>query len=161
MIFQETIKWVEKELKCGRNDTVHDFLAYLAGQMIELNKTRNEEIRGFLQWLEREIGVEIEWLANKTSIKEYHENNFDHFLMVLKKNRKKLHIDPSVREKQEFIERHFTKSMSILAPLKERVEETDDLIDEIVFRLYDLSDEEINTVKGDMKNRRGSMEAVT
>jgi hypothetical protein len=161
MIFQETIKWVEKELKYGRNDTVHDFLAYLAGQMIELNRTRNEEIKGFLQWLEHEIGVEIECLANKTSIKEYHENGFDHFLTVLKKNRKKLSIDPSDRKKQELLERHYTGSMSILAPLKERVKETDDLIDEIVFRLYELSDEEINIVKGDAENRRGSMEGVT
>jgi hypothetical protein len=161
MIFQETIKWVEKELEYGRDDTVHDFLAYLAGQMIGLNKTKNEEIKGFLQWLEREIGVEIESLANKTSIKEYHENGFDHFLTVLKKNRRRLSIDPSDREKQELLERHYTKSMSILAPLKERIKETDDLIDEIVFRLYDLSDEEIDIMKSDAKNRQTSKDAVT
>ena len=53
MLFQNTIQWVENELKVGRNDTVHDFLAYLAEQMIELNKTKNEEIKGFLKWLER------------------------------------------------------------------------------------------------------------
>lgn len=31
--------------------------------------------RVFLKWLEREIGAEIESLANKTAIKEYHEHN--------------------------------------------------------------------------------------
>jgi low affinity Fe/Cu permease len=39
--------------------------------MIEMNKAKNEEIKGFLKWLEREIGTEIDTLANKTAIKEY------------------------------------------------------------------------------------------
>jgi hypothetical protein len=60
MIFQGTITWVEEELKKGRSDTVHDFLAYLAERMIELNKRKNEEINGFLKWLEREIGCNME-----------------------------------------------------------------------------------------------------
>lgn len=53
MIFSDTIKWVEQELKDGRNDTVHDFLDFLAEQMIDLNKAKSEEIKGFLKWLER------------------------------------------------------------------------------------------------------------
>ena len=60
--------WVDKELRYGRNDTVHDFLAYLAEQMIELNKAKNEEIKGFLKWLDREIGIGIDALTNKTAI---------------------------------------------------------------------------------------------
>ncbi|MFH1212274.1 MAG: hypothetical protein V1659_05110 [Candidatus Woesearchaeota archaeon] len=60
MTIKETIKWVEKELINGRNDTVHDLLAYLAEQMIDMNKQKNEEIKDFLKWLEREIGAEIE-----------------------------------------------------------------------------------------------------
>ena len=38
-----------------RSDVVHDLLAFLAEGMIEMNKTKGEEIRGFLRWLEREI----------------------------------------------------------------------------------------------------------
>jgi hypothetical protein len=145
MTFQNTIKWVEQELKNGRNDTVHDFLAYLAEQMIAMNKEKNEEIKGFLKWLEREIGAEIEELSNKTAIKEYHDHSFVHLLEVLKRNKKKISLDTSDRKKQELLEKHFTKSMSVLEPLKA----TDELIDEIVYRLYELTEEEFGIVKGE------------
>lgn len=35
--------------------------------MIEMNK-KNEEIKGFLKWFERDIGSEIDSLANKTAV---------------------------------------------------------------------------------------------
>ena len=38
--------------------------------MIEMNKDKNKEIKGFLKWFEREIGAEIDTLTNKTAIKE-------------------------------------------------------------------------------------------
>ena len=38
--------------------------------------------------------------------------------------------------------------MSILEPLKNRIKATDELIDEIVYRLYGLTQEEIKVVKG-------------
>ena len=34
-------------------DAVHDFLAFLADQMIEMNKKKQAEVKGFLEWLER------------------------------------------------------------------------------------------------------------
>lgn len=88
--------------------------------MIEMNKRKNDEIKGFLKWLEREIGAEIDNLANKTALKEYHEHDFNQLLVVLKKNRNKVSIDPSDRKKQEMLEKQFAESMSILEPLKAR-----------------------------------------
>jgi len=38
--------------------------------------------------------------------------------------------------------------MSILDPLKARIKDTDKLIDEIVYRLYGLTEEEIKIVDG-------------
>lgn len=55
--------------------------------------------RVFLKWPEREIGTEIDTLANKTAIKEYHEHDFNQLLDVLEKNRNKISIDPSDRKK--------------------------------------------------------------
>lgn len=124
----------------------HDLLAYLAEQMVEMNKKKNEEIKGFLKWLEREIGAEIDSLTNKTFLKEYHEHDFNQLLEILKKNRNKVSIDPSDRKTQELLENQFTKSLSILEPLKARIKATDELIDEIVYRLYGLTKEEINVV---------------
>lgn len=66
-----------------KSDIAHDLLAYLAEQMIEMNKRKNGEIKGFLKWLEREIGAEIDNLANKTTIKEYHEHDFNQIVYRL------------------------------------------------------------------------------
>jgi len=116
--------------------------------MIEMKRKKNEEIKGFLKWFEREIGAEIVSLANKTAIKEYHETDFNHLLEVLKKNRNKISINLSVRKTQELLENQFAKSMSILDPLKTKIKATDELIDEIVYRLYGLTEEEIKIIKG-------------
>jgi len=131
-----------------KSDVVHDFLAFLAEQMIEMNKEKNREIKNFLKWLEREIGTEIENLKNKTVLKEYHNRDFNKLLEVLKKNRKIITIDPSDRKVQEHLEKEFNRSMSVLEPLKAKIKETDKLIDEIVYRLYGLTEEEIEIVEG-------------
>ena len=113
-------------------------------------KKKTEKIKCFLKWLEREIGAEIDSLANKTTIKEYHEHDFNQRLEVLKKNRNKVSLNPSDRKAQELLENQFTKSLSILEPLKTRIQATDELIAEIVYRLYGLSDDEIKIVKGNV-----------
>ena len=58
-------------------------------------------------------------------------------------------IDASDRKTQELLENQFTKSKSILEPLKAGIKATDELIDEIVYRLYGLAEEEIKVVKGE------------
>jgi hypothetical protein len=148
MTFQETITWVEVELKKGRNDTVHDFLAYLVEQMIELNKRKNEEIKGFLKWLEREIGCNIDKLIGKTFLKDYHEGDLIFVLAILKRNIARLSIDPTNRKFQESLEKHLEESMAVLVPLKKKIKATDNLIDQIVYRLYNLTPEEIEIVAG-------------
>lgn len=45
------------------------------------------------------------------------------------------------------LERQFAENLSILEPLKAGIKATDELIDEIVYRLYGLT-EEIKVVKG-------------
>jgi len=148
MNFQETIQWVEQELKRGRSDTVHDLLAYLAEQMIELNKAKNEEIKGFLKWLEREIGCNIVDLIGKTFLRDYHEaDDIAAILAILKRNQQKLSVDPSSRKFQESLEKHFGESLAVLEPLKGRIKATDNLIDQIVYRLYSLTSEEIEIIE--------------
>lgn len=66
--------------------------------------------------------------------------------------RNKISIDPSDRKKQELLEKHFTKSMSVLEPLKEKIKVADNLIDQIVYKLYGLTDEEIEIVEGRSAN---------
>jgi hypothetical protein len=75
---------------------------------------------------------------------------FNQLVELLKKDRNKVSINPLDRETQELLENQFTKSMSILEPLKARIKATDELIDEIVYKLYGLTEEEIKIVKGDV-----------
>ncbi len=131
-----------------RSDVVHDLLAFLAEQMLEMNKAKGEEIRGFLRWLEREIGVEIETLQNKTAIQSYFNLPLDDLLGILKRNRRSIPIDLSSRDFQESLEREFTSSCAKLTPLLARIQQTDALIDQVVYQLYGLTDEEVVVVEG-------------
>ena len=131
-----------------KSDVVHDLLAFLAERMLEMNKQKQKEVRGFLDWLEGYLGAKIEDLKPKTKILSYYESDYESLLAVLKKNKKKLAVDPSRREPGEALRAEFEGSMSKLGPLRERIKETDELIDAVVYRLYGLTDEEIEIVEG-------------
>ncbi len=137
------------EAKPEESDVVHDLLAHLAERMIEMSKEKNAEIKGFLRWLEGEIGAPVEELANKTAIKEYYLQGFEGFFGALSKNKKKLKegYDVTRREPRERLQQEYGASMAKLAPLLERIKATDELIDAIVYRLYGLTEDEIKIVE--------------
>jgi len=131
-----------------KSDVVHDLLAFLAERMLEMNKVKQKEIRGFLDWLEGYLGAKIEDLKPKTRILSYYESDYESLLAVLKKNKKRLTIDPSRREPGELLRSEFEGSKKKLDPLMDKIRETDELIDAVVYRLYGLTDEEIGIVEG-------------
>ncbi len=148
---------LEKQL--SEADVIHDFLAYLAEQMIELNKQKQTEVTGFLTWLERLICAEIDNLTNKSKIQNYlgdyskqnqadNHLTFDELIDILKKNQKKLKIDPTARKEQETLEKEYQSSLNKLLPVKMQLKQCDWLIDEIVYRLYDLTEEEKAVIAG-------------
>ena len=130
-----------------KSDVVHDLLAFLAERMLEMNKQKQQEIKGFLGWLESYLGAKVEDLTPKTKLQSYYEHDYESFLAVLKKNSKKLAIDPARREPAEAMKAEFEGSMGKLLPLREQIRQTDDLIDAIVYRLYGLTEEEIEIVE--------------
>jgi hypothetical protein len=69
-------------------------------------------------------------------------------LAVLKKNSKKLQVDPARREPRRRFGPKFEGSMGKLGPLRERIRQTNELIDATVYRLYGLTEEEIRIVEG-------------
>ncbi|MCZ7385268.1 MAG: Eco57I restriction-modification methylase domain-containing protein [Candidatus Methanoperedens sp.] len=144
--------------KTEESDVVHDLLAHLAERMIEMNKKKNEEIKGFLRWLEGEIGAPVEELANKTALKEYYAHDFEAFAGALVKNKKKLKegYDPTRREPKEKLQGEFNASVEKLAPRLKRIEATDGLIDAIVYRLYGLTGEEIKIVEGSISGENNA-----
>ncbi|WP_217358207.1 Eco57I restriction-modification methylase domain-containing protein [Anabaena sp. UHCC 0187] len=142
-------------------DVIHDFLAYLAEQMIELNKQKQTEIKGFLTWLERLIGTEIDNLTNKSKIQNYlgdyykqkqgdNHLTLDELIDILKKNKKKIKIDLTTRKEQETLGKEYQSSLNILLPIKQQLQRCDCLIDEIVYLLYGLTEAEKAIIEGNL-----------
>jgi hypothetical protein len=134
-------------------DIIHDFLAHLAEQMIQLNQQKQTEIKGFLKWLERFIGCSVDTLKNKSKIQNYLGDynkqqtldpalNFDNLIKILNQNKKLIKIDPNSRKDQEPIENEYQTSLNTLLPIKTQLKNCDRLIDEIVYQLYGLTPEE-------------------
>lgn len=135
-----------------KSDVVHDLLAYLAEEIINMNKSKSQEIRYFLDWLSREIGVRLDTLSDKTKIMHYYTNKFDDLLCVLKNNRKRLMINVSNREFQENLYREFDNSKLKIVPLMEKIKATDELIDQIIYKLYGLGNDEKMIIKNRNKS---------
>lgn len=129
------------------SDVIHDLLDYLAKQMIDMNERKNKEIKEFLEWFESYIGIEIDDLTNKTKIYQYYTLDFDEFFNILKKNKNKIPVNVLGRELHKDLKSGFEGSLRLLSPLKDKIEATDNLIDQVIYKLYGLSDEEIKIVE--------------
>ncbi|WP_316430782.1 MAG: hypothetical protein EDM05_047885 [Leptolyngbya sp. IPPAS B-1204] len=67
---------------------------------------------------------------------------------LLKKNKKKIEIDPTARKEQQTLEKKYQASLDTLLPIKMQLMRCDNLIDQIVYKLYGLTEEEIAIVEG-------------
>lgn len=143
------------DMEREHSDVVHDLLAFLAEEMTRLHKEKQTEIKGFLTWLEGYLGISIEGLKNKTKIKEYYKGNigWDGFIESLEQNKRAIQsakgLDITRREPQETIRAEIDTSVAKLKPILETIELTDKLIDQIVYKLYGLTEEEIAVVEGE------------
>ena len=132
-----------------KSDVVHDILAFLAEQMIEMNKQKQFEIRGFTDWLEGYCKVKIDELTSRTKLQAYYKCDWNEIKDVLAKNKKKIaELDITRREPLEKINDEYDISIKKLRPLLQKIESTDKLIDQIVYKLYGLTEEEIKIVEG-------------
>jgi hypothetical protein len=137
-----------------REDVVHDLLAWLAQRMIDLNERKHEEKTGFLEWLERTLGCEIDDLQGKTLIRAYDDResiaDFGDLCSRLTSaaNRRQMSADPQSRATQERVEGEYAASMEKLDALNASLAATDALIDRIVYALYGLAEEEIAIIEG-------------
>jgi len=149
-------------------DVVHDLLAFLAERMIELNKQRQKKMKIFLTWLETELEITpdakgrkgIEALTGKTNLKNYLGDYqkgeealpFDDLWEILRKNKRRIRRSLTPTFMQE-VRTAYEDSLAELLPIKETLRHTDGLIDQIVYRLYGLAEEEIEVVEGDTTQR--------
>jgi hypothetical protein len=143
--------WLDARLTAEpeQSDVVHDLLAHLAEQMIAMNKEKQAETRGFLNWLAGYTGLPVEDWTLKTSLKAYYEHDWEEMRGVLDRNSSKItKVNVKGREASDLIRDEWEVSVGKLLPLLTRIAATDRLIDLIVYRLYGLTEEEVAVVEG-------------
>jgi hypothetical protein len=152
---------VQTHIDADKTDVVHDLLAYLAQQMIDLNKRKQAEVKRFLTWVEERLKVRpdkngasgIDGLTGKTILQGYlgdyqkgeGELPWHEFHYRLYQNRNRFAI--SLSDVEGEIQREYEKSLETLIPIKRDLARTDALIDKIVYRLYGLTDDEIELIE--------------
>ncbi|MBM3238426.1 hypothetical protein FJZ31_19205 [Candidatus Poribacteria bacterium] len=149
-----------------KSDVVHDFLAFLAEQMTEMNKTRCEQIKRF--W------TDLEGITDADTFAKLQKGKQEKSLAL----KKPLHqfVNPEsasnkrLEDALEWTEEAFKEFIKILAgrtpnlsdfldlyrkyapavqTFAQRIQATDELIDGIVYLLYGLAEEEIAVVEGE------------
>ena len=146
------------------SDVVHDLLAFLAEEMIRLNKQKRAAQREFLDWLVETLRIMpdkdgrrgIDVLTGKAKLADYPGDYqkgepplaAGDLLEILRKNKSRLGVSLSDAALLDRVARVYEESLARVLPLKERLARTDALIDAVVYRLYGLTEEEIKVVEG-------------
>ena len=152
---------VQSHIDADKTDVVHDLLAHLAQCMIDLNKQKQAEVKRFLSWVEKRLNIRpkndgstgIDSLTGKTILQNYlgdyqkgeDELPWHEFHYRLYQNRNRFTV--SLSDVEGDIHREYETSLETLLPIKRDLTRTDALIDKIVYRLYGLTDEEIERIE--------------
>jgi hypothetical protein len=110
-----------------------------ADLMLELHQEFQDEINSFNDWLMNTF--EIDKLSQK--LDKYYELSFDEFLNEVKKKK----VDVKSRDNYQTLKQEFEKSITAINPLIQQITETDSEIDQMVYELYDLTNEEIKIIE--------------
>ena len=132
--------------------------------MIRLNKEKRAITRAFLDWLTTTLRISpdkdnrsgIDTLTGKSKLLNFpgdyqkHEPalSFGQLLNILQKNRTHLGVRLTDAALTDKIRLRYEESLAQVLPLKEHLAKTDRLIDQVVYRLYGLTEEEIGVVEG-------------
>ena len=113
-------------------------------------------MKRFLAWLEGLLKVSVEDLTGRSKLKNYlgdyqkseTELTFNDLEDILYKNKGKLGISLSDARLMAKLRDEYEKSLAVLRPLKESLAWTDGVIDQVVYRLYGLTEDEVKVVEG-------------
>jgi len=70
--------------------------------------------------------------------------SFEEFWKILEKNKNRIQANLKSRELFDAVKTEYEKSLPRLLPIKEKLRKTDWLIDQIVYKLYELTDVNVN-----------------
>ena len=132
-----------REYSEEKNDVVHDFLSHLAEQMIAMNKEKQKLAEDFFTWMGHYGIPPREEMKPKMFLDEFWEKEFKIVLTHLKRNKVKL----TTQDEDRLLDRFNTSSNTLLL-FDRKIELTDWLIDQVVYALYGLTEEEIAIVEG-------------
>ena len=111
-----------------------------ADKMLVLNKELQETSQKFQRMITREFGLE----KISTKLQNWYLLNFDEFIKELSKVKVKL----SLSQKADW-EDYFIAEKSKVETLNNEIKKTDKEIDELVYELYGLSEDEIKIIEGE------------
>ncbi len=156
-----------------RSDVVHDLLAFLAEQMIAMNKQRQDALEDFTIDLEGVLPAGMLaklgrlWTPPRTGAAA--DEDAMRMLGPLAAGRIELRDDIGALNEEQWkwlirrrvkkldsladVVRVFRRRQPPIAALDKRIAATDRLIDQIVYRLYNLTDDEIAIVEGRASER--------
>jgi hypothetical protein len=144
----------------GVSGSIHDLLTFMCQEMLDLNNEIYHESARFLDYLATQLKVSVRngrtgivALVGYTTIQNYlgdyqkgePELPWAEMEYRLYQNRGRFAANwESVKGE---VQAAYEQSLAKLRPIKQRLAETDALIDRIVYRLYGLTDEEIRLVE--------------
>lgn len=111
--------------------------------LLKLNQKVQNESNDFKGWLMREYNIE----KLSKNLEEYYKFGYEEFLNEIKNKTTNL----KSRKNQELLENEFNDSLSVIKPLIQKIEETTREIDQTVYELYGLTDEEVQILKNEYK----------
>lgn len=122
----------------------------MAERMMKMNREKQDAARGFLTDLRDFHSIDARSLSPKTKLDEFWKLSVADVFEHLRANGKLLAAQ-GIRLKdgdEEKIRTRFRTAADKLLPLEMQIAYTDRLIDEIVYRLYGLTAEEVAIVEG-------------
>ena len=147
--YKSVLKYIEA-LQTRREFTkiIHDLLVILTKSMLSDLKKKQLETNTFIEWIYVQLKDEIHKVPQSFLRTFYNISSHD-FLEEI--NSRKVHLSP---QKAAEIRAQFEQTVSVIKPLIAHIEKTDWLIDQIVYRLYGLT-EEIRVVEESMGRTSG------
>ena len=147
----QVLAFVDDQLlsKPDRSDVVHDLLAFLSGRMMELNKSQRAAGRQFLTDLKDFHRIDARALNPKTKLDEFWKLDTAELFAHLNKNNKTLaavQMDLN-QDAENKIRSRFERSKGAILPIEAQIVFTDKLIDHIVYRLYELTPQDVEIVQ--------------
>ncbi len=155
--YERVLQNVEGLLNQNQLEIVYEVLVHLVEVMEALNSDCRNKQQEFLSQLEQRLHIKesdgLNSLVGKSDIQNYlgdyqkdePEVTWDDFEYRLHQNRSRYAANLAQVKPQ--IQQAYEQSLAVLRPIKQQLAATDALIDQIVYKLYGLTDEEIELIE--------------